>query len=321
MSKKARQPKYTVRQSSLKLHGSTLELRAGERASIRPIVLIFIFCSLAVAVGAFWFFRGSKRATTNGVEGRQPSGLSDSTKAVLKRLDAPVAIRFYALLDPTSVSASLQAFAGRVDELLSRYEREGDGKIDVTRYNSRSDINAIAAAAAADGLKPFNLDKGDACYFGLAAAQDGRKESLPQLSPEWEQALEFDLTRAIENVASGKHPPQSSANKSPTELAAAEEVKRAIPNPASVSMEEGTRMLRVAALAEFKAAAAEMEVQVKAAEQRLSQAQNGGSETELQDALKHLQQAKSKQVEKLQQIAAKSSAQVEALRQLKEAAR
>jgi hypothetical protein len=72
---------------------------------------------------------------------------------------------------------------------------------------------------------------------------------------------------------------------------------------------------------DFKAVAAAMEIPVKEAQQRINLAQNDGSETELQAAIKHLQQVQSEQAEKLKQIAARSSVQIEVLRQLKEAAR
>ena len=215
---------------------------------------------------------------------------------------------------------SVQAFAERVDQLLSKYQQESGGKIEVIRYNSRSDIKAAAVAAVADGFKPFNLDKGDACYFGLAIAQDDRTALLAQLAPEWQQALESDLTRAIGHVALAKDPAPRLANTPPATLAATEEVKRALPNFASVSMEEGTRILRAAALEDFKATVAAIEIHVAEAQQSLSQAQSGGSEAEQQAAMKQFRQVQSEQTEKLKQVAARSAAQIEALRQLKETA-
>jgi len=294
----------------------------GNRA-LRVSVIPVVSCLLALVIGLLWFYRTPERGTTDASaqkEGQQLIALSDSTKAVLKRLDSPVHIRFYALLDPATVLASVQALAERVDQLLSEYEREAGDKIEVTRYNSRSEINAAAVAAAADGFKPFHLDKGDACYFGLAVAQDERKESLFHLAPEWQQSLEFDLTRAIEHVAQAKGPVPRLANTPPATIAATEEVKRALPNFAAVSMEEGAHILRAAALKDFKETVAAMEIQVQEAQQSLSRAQNGASEAEQQAALKHLQQVQSVQTEKLRQIAARSAAQVETLRQLKETA-
>lgn len=96
------------------------------------------------------------------------------------------------------------------------------------------------------------------------------------------------------------------------------EVKRLLPNFASVSMEEGTRVLRESALQELKAAVVnDMATQLREAEQRLTRMQETKSEAEKQSALKDLQRVQAKQAAKLSEIAARSSAQIEALRQLK----
>ncbi len=57
--------------------------------------------------------------------------------------------------------------------------------------------------------------------------------------------------------------------------------------------------------------------QIKEAEQRLLQAQSGGSEADQQAALKHLQQVQAEQTEKLKQIAARFKTQVDVFQQLK----
>jgi hypothetical protein len=117
--------------------------------------------------------------------------------------------------------------------------------------------------------------------------------------------------------------PAAAAALAPSEINtnAVQEVKALIPNLGTVSVEEGTRILREAALKDFTAAAKEMETQVKEAEQRLTQAQNGGSDADQQAARKRLQQIQTEQVEKLKQIAARSKAQIDALQQLKAAPR
>jgi hypothetical protein len=104
---------------------------------------------------------------------------------------------------------------------------------------------------------------------------------------------------------------------SPTTTNAIEEVKRTIPNFQTVGLEEGTRLLRQAALADFAATAKEMEAQVKEAQHRLTQAQSGAPETEQQAAVQHLQQLQSEQTEKLKQVAARSEARIRALQWLK----
>jgi hypothetical protein len=141
---------------------------------------------------------------------------------------------------------------------------------------------------------------------------------LAQLSPEWEPALESDLSRSIARIIDTKpEVPQSITSTAPATSAATEEVKRSIPNMASVSLDEGKQLLRAAALKDFKDAAAQMEIQVKEAQRQLTAAQNGKSEAEQQAAMKNLQQVQAEQSEKLKQIAARLQSQLAALEQLK----
>ena len=307
-----------MRASSAKESGAALGPATSEQAGTRTSVLLLALCLLGIAVCAFWFYSAVKRgpAGTNGqAGGTSVNLLSDSTRAILGRLDSPLEIRFYALLDPATVPDSVTAFADRVGQLLSAYQQEAGGKIKVTSVRSQS--NTSANAALADGIAVFNLDKGDACYLGVALVLNARKETLPHLSPEWEQALEPDLTRAIIRLLDT---PRTFAV--PTAVAqintnAIQEVKALIPDVAAVSVEAGKQILQEAALKEFTAAVKEMETQVKEAEQRVTQAQNGGAEAEQQAAMKHLQEVRAEQTEKLKQIAAKSKVQIDTFQQLK----
>jgi len=80
---------------------------AGEQASARTILLLAIFFFLGIAVSAFWFYFTSARSGSGaggGTSGAPAIQLSDSTRAVLSRLDSPLEIRFYAVLDPATVS-------------------------------------------------------------------------------------------------------------------------------------------------------------------------------------------------------------------------
>jgi hypothetical protein len=225
--------------------------------------------------------------------------------------------RFYALLDPTTVPESLTAFAGRAGQVLSAYQQEAGEKIKVTSFTPQS--NAAANAAAADGIAIFNLDKGAGCYLGVTLLLNGQKETLPHLSPEWEQALEPDLTRAIIRLLDAKRPYTGPAAVSQVNTTAVQEVKTLIPNLPEVSAEQGRQILQDAALKDFTAGVSEMQKQVKEAEQLLTQAQNGGTDAEQKAAAKHLQQVQAEQTEKLKQIAERSRAQIEALQQIKAA--
>ena len=284
------------------------------QARINIFVLVLVF--LGLAAGAFWYQRHGRGQGMTGIIGGTGSVvLSDSTKAVLKNLDSTVEIRFYSLLDQASVPASTFAFAERINRLLAEYQQVAGGKISVTRHHSLSD----AAAASADGIHPFNLDKGGACFLGLTVVCGERKESLPQIQPEWEPALEFDLARAILHVTATQSP-ATVAPSAPVSPEITNEVVRLIPNLKGTSVEDGTRILREAALQEFTAAGTEMENKLQAAQQQLSDAQNGQSEAEQQAALKHLQEVQLEQGNKYKQIAARLQAELAVFEQMKAAA-
>ena len=250
----------------------------------------------------------------------QAPALSAPTATVLKHLAVPLEIRFYCSLDPATLSPSMPAFAERVEQLLSQFEREAGGKLTLVRPDFRPD-SRVEKAAVADGIKPFNLDKGDACFLGITVAGKEHRESLERLDPEWEQALEFDLARAITRTAQAEvHPLPVVAAPSGGPLPI-EEVKRLIPKLDAVSLEEGTRLLRQAALSEFTRVTQETQTRIQQAQENLLQAQTNRSDAEQQAALNQLQQLQAEQTDKLQQIAARSQAQIQALRRLKAAPR
>lgn len=296
---------------------STATLRRSEHGSARTILLVVACLLIGAGVGAFWF---SQRASHNSAgakpdaDGQGTAELSDATRSMLQQLRSPVEVRFYSVLDPASVSPAVRAYAGRVQRLVELYEQASGGQIKLTHFDAVSGSGADSAHA--DGVKAFNLDKGDACYLGIAVAQDNRKEALPYLAPEWEPALESDLTRAIARV-SQPTPEQSAAVPARPDAATIESVKQTVPNLDSVTLEEGTKLLREAALKEFKTTAQELQTKINDAQQKVLQAQNSPSEADRQAALKQLQDLQAQQSEKLKQIAASAKAQMDALQQLK----
>ena len=295
--------------------------RTGGEAGARTLLLLMVVFLLGIAVSAIWFYITSRRgpAGANGERGGASTvQLSDATRAVLSRLDSPLEIRFYALLDPATVPESVTALPSRVEELLSAYQQEAGGKVKVTTFSSQSNTNANAAVT--DGMQPFNAEKGEACYLGLALVMKARKETLPRVAPEWAQALEPDLTRAIVRLQEATRVAAAPMAISHVNTAAVQEVKALIPNLADVSMEAGKEILRNAALKDLSTAAKEMEAQVKEAQQRLAGAQGDRSETNQQAAVKYLQQIQAEQAARIQQIAARAKAQMDAFQQLQAAA-
>ncbi len=284
------------------------------RARTNIFVLGLVFLSLAA--GAFWYYRQAREHGTTGMIGWAGSGvLSDSTKAVLQNLNSPVEIRFYALLDQASVPAAAFAFADRINQLLAEFQQVAGGKISITRHDSLSD----ADAASADGIKPFNLDKGNACFLGLTVVCGGQKESLPQIQPEWEPALEFDLARAILHVTAAPATAMMVKASAPASPETTNEVLRLIPDVKGTSLDDGIGILREATVNKFIEAGAEMQKQIQAAQQEAAGAQNGRSEAEQGDAMKHLQQVQLDQAEKIKAIAAQLQAEISVFEQMKAA--
>jgi hypothetical protein len=281
----------------------------------RAWILAPVFVLLGVALAGVWFKSG-KPVPGFFLPGEGGARLSDSTRDRLRHLDSPVEIRFYAVLPSDSAPEPLQDFSRRVDRLLSEFQSANEGEIRVVRNLSGATTNADAAAA--DGIRPFNLEKGNACFLGIAVVSGARKESLARLQPEWEPALEFDLARAILQVTT---PPATSVVKAsvPVSPEITNEVVRLIPDPKGTSLEEGTRILREAAFDAFTAAGAEMENRLHAAQQQLSDAQNGQSEAEQQAAMKHLQEVQLEQGQKYKAIATRLQAELAVFQQMKAA--
>lgn len=292
--------------------GAIATRRPRQAGSARTPVLVVCCFLLGAAVSAFFFHNRNGAETKRSTESAR---LAESTRAVLQNLENPVEVRFYSFLEKGSVPEATVAFGGRVDQLLAAYGQEAGDKLKITRFTSSAD----ASAAAADGIRIFNQDKGEGCFLGLSLRLNNRKELLAQLSPEFEPALESDLTRALARLVEASHPPPVSAvpSTAPVNEIATKEVRLLLTNLATISLEDGTRALREAAMKEFQATTLEMEAKVKAAEQQLVEAKNSQSEADQKAALQRLQQAQNEQVQKLKEIAARSLAQIEALQRMK----
>ena len=274
--------------------------------------LIFALCFFLSGIGltVAWFEYGK-----NGLPGQSGVELSSGTLDLLRQLNVPVQLRFYSVLPAGTASQSLQDFSQRVDLLLSEFQNANPAKIQVVR-----NVSATGAdAAAADGLRPFNLEKGEACFLGVTVAIGDRKESLAQLQPEWESALPSDLARAILRVAA-ETPPPVVAKIVPLTPTITNEILRLIPNLNATSAEDANRIFHQDFLNQCAKAGAEMEAQINAAAQEAVKAQNGGSTADLEAARKKLSQVQFDQTEKLKEVAAHLQLQLDAFQQMKAAA-
>ena len=122
---------------------------------------------------------------------------------------------------------------------------------------------------------------------------------------------------AARQPAPAPQSPPPMVSPQPVDPATIEEVKKSVPNYASISLEDGENILRTAALKDFAAAAKEMDDQVATAQQQLQDTHSGPSADEQQTAMKHLQETQAAEAEKLKEIAARLQAQITALKSLK----
>jgi len=275
-------------------------------------LLPLFFFLLGAALAVAWFEYGKSI-----LPGQGGPGLSGSTLDLLRQLNVPVQIRFYSVLPPGTASQSLQDFSQRVDRLLSEFQNANPGKIQVIRNVSAAETGADAATA--DGIQPFNLEKGEACFLGVTVANGDRKESLAQLQSEWESALPSDLARAILRVAA-ETPPPVVAKSVPLTPAITNEILKLIPDINAASPEDANRIFHQDFVNQCAKAGAEMEAQINAAAQEVVKAQNSGSPADLEAARKKLSQVQFDQTEKLKEVAAHLQLQLDAFQQMKAAA-
>jgi ABC-type uncharacterized transport system len=273
----------------------------------QPLVLACIAFALGIALTGLWFHYHHAVSKTGG--------LSDSTKNMLGQLSAPVIIRYYSLLPAGSSDATLQAFAGRVAKLLDAMQAASGGKIQISNFDVPAETNNTAASA--DGIQPFNLDKGDACFLGLAIASGKNTEAFARLQPEWEPALEFDLARALQRVGVTAAPakPAPEVAKPSSEIIAS--INRLIPDVNTVSAEQADQIFHAEFLKQCGEVGTEVETQINAAQQKVLQAQNSGSTADLEAAQKNLAQVQLAQGEKLKDIAAQLQSRLAVFQRMK----
>jgi len=152
-----------------------------------------------------------------------------------------------------------------------------------------------------------------AVWFEVAAK---RNPITPDIQAEGRTAAEPSSMPSAGMTPSAR---TSVANLPSVDPAVVEIVKQMIPNYASLSLDDGEKILRTAALQELASATKKTDAQVKAAQEQLLRAQNGQSAADQQAALKQLQQAQTAATETFQQVAARLQAQIAALRSLKTA--
>jgi len=131
--------------------------------------------------------------------------LSSGTKAILKKLDSPVEVRFYFSRSDKNLPSWVPGFAQNVEDLLAEFEQNAGGKITVKKFDPQPDSDAEELAVN-DGVERQMTSNGEEFFLGLAVSLDPLRAALPSLAPARERLLEYDLARAISRVLSTNKP-------------------------------------------------------------------------------------------------------------------
>src|SRR3954465_13552344 len=78
--------------------------------------------------------------------------LSPGTKAILKKLDTPVEIRFYCTQDSKELPVQLKTYAERVEDLLNEYKKNSHGNFQIKKLDPKPDSDAEDSASL-DGVE------------------------------------------------------------------------------------------------------------------------------------------------------------------------
>ncbi len=137
--------------------------------------------------------------------------LSDGTKQILQDLDTPAEIRLYATRDDRIMPPRLKTHVQRVEDFLSEFQRNSNGKIKITKYNPEPDSDAEDSARL-DGVDAVSvgsqqsLSFTERVYLGLAVNMLDSTVAIPFLHPDREQQLEYEIIRAISEVMAVEKP-------------------------------------------------------------------------------------------------------------------
>ncbi len=133
--------------------------------------------------------------------------LSDGTRAILKKLDTPVKIRFYYSRSENGTPSTvfLKTYAQEVQDLLAEYKQAARGKLILEQYDPKPDSDAEDSARL-DGVDGQMLPSGEKFYLGLSISMLDLKQAIPFLDPSKERLLEYDLSRAISRVMTPEKP-------------------------------------------------------------------------------------------------------------------
>ena len=132
--------------------------------------------------------------------------LSGGSRAVLRKLDNDVTIKYYVSSSAAEMPQALKTYAAQVENLLEEYSRAAGERLVIEKYDPKPDSDAEEWAQRY-GIEPQSANPfGAPIYFGLVAVCGDKEETLGALTPRTESTLEYDITRLITRVAWPERP-------------------------------------------------------------------------------------------------------------------
>ncbi len=164
---------------------------------IVALILIVVFGNLLVS--SFGIGHRGLDFTENKVH-----TLSDGTRSILKELQAPVIIRYYASRSTAYMPEEMKLHMRHVDDLLKEYSTLAGGKLRVQNLDPQPDTDAEDSANL-DGISGQRIND-ENLYFGLAISCLDKTTTLPFLDPRDETMLEYQLSKSVAEVSATRKP-------------------------------------------------------------------------------------------------------------------
>ncbi|HEK1766280.1 TPA: GldG family protein [Pseudomonas putida] len=129
--------------------------------------------------------------------------ISPGTLKIIDTLPEPVELILFFSREQAQALVMLRSYAQRVEMLLREYERRSDGRLKLRVIDPRV-YSSEEEQARNFGLQPLPLGPADtSVYFGLVANSASKQwKSLPLLSLDEQNFLEYDISRLIQSLHS-----------------------------------------------------------------------------------------------------------------------
>lgn len=132
--------------------------------------------------------------------------LAHGTKNIIAKVQEPITLKFFYSKKIAADYSQINAYAGRVHDLLEEYVARSHGNIILEDVDAEP-FTPAEDEASADGLSGAPTESGDTVYFGLVGSNTiAGREIIPFFSQDREPYLEYDITSLIYRLSTPKKP-------------------------------------------------------------------------------------------------------------------